>query len=156
MAKSRRSLSLVRCVVFTLTALLISTIPLIADSIDERIKVLEVELQKAMKSTYLPNDEQLSRIKKEIDLLKMQQELDSIKSKRTQIPQIQEKQIPQYYESQTSQTQDSRFDWANQSNYQETKPKSIESQITTATPRLEVAIFLELRRVMWRQEVAYC
>lgn len=109
-----------------------------------------------MKSTYLPNDEQLSRIKKELDLLKMQQELDSIKSKRTQIPQIQEKQIPQYYESQTSQTQDSRFDWANQSNYQETKPKSIESQITTATPRLEVAIFLELRRVMWRQEVAYC
>lgn len=125
MAKSRRSLSLslVRCVVFTLTALLISTIPLIADSIDERIKVLEVELQKAMKSTYLPNDEQLSRIKKELDLLKMQQELDSIKSKRTQIPQIQEKQIPQYYESQTSQTQDSRFDWANQSNYQETKAK---------------------------------
>lgn len=123
MAKSRRSLSLVRCVVFTLTALLISTIPLIADSIDERIKVLEVELQKVMKSTYLPNDEQLSRIKKEIDLLKMQQELDSIKSKRTQSPQIQEKQIPQYYESQTSQTQDSRFDWANQSNYQETKAK---------------------------------
>lgn len=125
MAKSRRSLSLslVRCVVFTLTALLISTIPLIADSIDERIKVLEVELQKAMKSTYLPNDEQLSRIKKELDLLKMQQELDSIKSKRTQIPQIQENQIPQYYESQTSQTQDSRFDWANQSNYQETKAK---------------------------------
>ena len=75
MAKSRRSLSLslslVRCVVFTLTALLISTIPLIADSIDERIKVLEVELQKAMKSTYLPNDEQILRIKKEIDLLKM-------------------------------------------------------------------------------------
>ena len=125
MAKSRRSLSLslVRCVVFTLTALLISTIPLIADSIDERIKVLEVELQKAMKSTYLPNDEQLSRIKKELDLLKMQQELDSIKSKRTQSPQIQENQIPQYYESQTSQTQDSRFDWANQSNYQETKAK---------------------------------
>lgn len=76
-----------------------------------------------MKSTYLPNDEQLSRIKKEIDLLKMQQELDSIKSKRTQSPQIQENQIPQYYESQTSQTQDSRFGGANQSNYQETKAK---------------------------------
>lgn len=105
MAKSRRSLSLVRCAVFILTALLISTIPLSADSIDERIKVLESELQKAMKSTYLLNDEQLSRIKKELDLLKMQQELDSIKSKRTQTP----------------QTQDSRFGGVNQSNYKETK-----------------------------------
>lgn len=121
MAKSRRSLSLVRCAVFILTALLISTIPLSADNIDERIKALEVEFQKAMKSTYLPNDEQLSRIKKELDLLKMQQELDSIKSKRTQSPQTQEKQTTQYYESQTPQTQDSRFGGANQSNYKETK-----------------------------------
>lgn len=125
MAKSRRSLSLslslVRCAVFILTALLISAIPLSADSIDERIKALEVELQKAMKSTYLPNDEQLSRIKKELDLLKMQQELDSIKSKRTQSPQTQEKQTTQYYESQTPQTQDSRFGGVNQSNYKETK-----------------------------------
>lgn len=122
MAKSRcsLSLSLVRCAVFILTALLISTIPLSADSIDERIKTLEAELQKAMKSTYLPNDEQLSRIKKELDLLKMQQELDSIKSKRTQSPQVQEKQTTQY-ESQTPQTQDSRFGGVNQSNYKETK-----------------------------------
>lgn len=122
MTKSRRSLSLVRCVVFTLTALLISAIPLSADSIDERIKALEAELQKAMKSTYLPNDEQLSRIKKELDLLKMQQELDSIKSKHTQSPQAQESQTPQYFET---QTKDSRFNGANQPNYQpqETKAK---------------------------------
>lgn len=73
-----------------------------------------------MKSTYLPNDEQLSRIKKELDLLKMQQELDSIKSKHTQSLQAQESQTPQYFET---QTKDSRFNGANQSNYQETKAK---------------------------------
>ncbi len=114
--------------IFIITALLISTIPLSANSnktIDEHIKALEAELQKAMQSTYLPNDEQLSRIKKELDLLKMQQELDFIKSKRTQSPQVQEKQTPQYFESQTTQTKDSRFNGANQSNYQpqETKAK---------------------------------
>lgn len=83
-----------------------------------------------MKSTYLPNDEQLNRIKKELDLLKMQQELDSIKSKRTQSPLTQENQIQQYYESQTTQTQDSRFDGTNQSNYQSQGTKAQEYRVS--------------------------
>lgn len=79
----------------------------------------------------MPNDEQISRIKKELDLLKMQQELEAIKRTRgqtpanyyeTQTPQTQDRQIPtNYYEAQIPQiTQDSRFGEVNQSNYQGT------------------------------------
>ncbi len=129
--------------IFIITALLISTIPLSANSnqtIDERIKALEAELQKAMQSTYLPNDEQLSRIKKELDLLKMQQELDSIKSKRTQSPQVQESQTPQYFET---QTKDSRFNGANQSNYQpqETKSKEYKASNYNGNATMRSGIF---------------
>ena len=81
--------------------------------IDKRIKSLEIELQKVMKSTYLPSDEQISRIKKEIDLLKMQQELEAIKRRQGIITQAPKQQTPQYYESQRLKIQDSRIQGAN-------------------------------------------
>ena len=61
-----------------------------------------------MKSTYLPNDEQIARIKKEIDLLKMQQELEAIKQKQSGATQSTKPQNSQSYESQNLQIQDSR------------------------------------------------
>lgn len=79
------------------------------NNLNERIRALEVELQKAMKSTYLPSDEQISRIKKEIDLLKMQQELNEIKRKQGITTQAPKQQTPQYYESQRQQIQDPRI-----------------------------------------------
>lgn len=51
----------------------------------------------------MPQDEQILRIKKEIDLLKMQQELDEIKSKRGFAPNIIQAPKPQSYESQSMQ-----------------------------------------------------
>lgn len=51
----------------------------------------------------MPQDEQILRIKKEIDLLKMQQELDEIKSKRGFAPNTIQAPKPQSYESQSIQ-----------------------------------------------------
>ena len=68
-----------------------------------------------MKSTYLPNDEQIARIKKELDLLKMQQELESIKRKQSENNANQSTQNPQNYKSLDLQAQDSRNSGANQS-----------------------------------------
>lgn len=68
-----------------------------------------------MKSTYLPNDEQIARIKKEIDLLKMRQELDGIKQRQSGVTQSAKPQNPQNYESQYLQIQDSRNNGTNQS-----------------------------------------
>ena len=77
-----------------------------------------------MKSTYLPNDEQIARIKKEIDLLKMRQELESIKQRQSGATQSSKPQNPQNYESQYLQIQDSRNSGANQSpQRQDSKPK---------------------------------
>lgn len=97
-----------------LTIMALLNIQLMANiDIDKRIKSLEIELQKVMKSTYLPSDEQISRIKKEIDLLKMQQELEAIKRRQGIITQAPKQQTPQYYESQRLKIQDSRIQWAN-------------------------------------------
>ena len=103
------SLSLSRSLGCAILAITFSIIPLHADdNINERIKALEVELQNAMKSTYLPNDEQIARIKKELDLLKMQQELEAIKQKQSGATQSTKPQSPQNYESQNLQIQDSQ------------------------------------------------
>lgn len=124
MAKSRRSLSLslAKCAIFTIITF--SVAPLLANSdIEGRIKTLELEIQNAVKSTHLPQDEQILRIKKEIDLLKMQQELDEIKSKRGFAPNTIQAPKPQSYETQS--IQDLQPKEANQ-NYKE-------SQVQTQT-----------------------
>ena len=130
-----------------ITALLFSVPLFSTDSINERIKALEIELQSAMKSTYLPNDEQIARIKKEIDLLKMQQELESIKQKQSGATQSAKPQNPQSYESQNLQIQDSRN--ANQIT-QIHSPKNTECQIM-ALHQAEVAHLLALKWDMAKQ-----
>ncbi len=98
---------------FALQIIAFSAISLNANNLNERIKALEAELQKAIKSTYLPSDEQIKRIKKEIDLLKLQQELEDIKRKQGITTQTPNQQTPQYYQSQRLQIQDSRILEAN-------------------------------------------
>ena len=127
-----------------ITALLFS-VPLFAnDSINERIKALEIELQSAMKSTYLPNDKHLARIKKEIDLLKMQQELEAIKQKQSGATQSTKPQNPQSYESQNLQIQDSRN--ANQSTKrQDSQPKEYKVSNYSVSPRNRSGMFFGIK-----------